>query len=59
MDANDAIFRARLAIAALAAIKEATRSFDDGEVNVFETLAAITAVCDDHRERTWQRPEAA
>jgi len=59
MDANDAIIRARLAIAAIVMIKEATRSFDEGEVNVFEALAAITAACDDHRERTWQRPDAA
>jgi hypothetical protein len=59
MDAHDAMIRARLAIAALATVKEAVRSFDEGEVNVFEALAAITATCDDHRERTWQRPDAA
>lgn len=59
MDANDAIIRARLAIAALAVIKEAADSFDDGEVNVFEALATITATCDDYRERTWRRPDAA
>lgn len=59
MDAHNAIIRARLAIAALAEIKEAARSFDEGEVNVFEALAAITAICDDHRERTWRRPDAA
>lgn len=59
MDAHDAIIRARLAIAALAEIKEAARTFDEGEANVFEALAAITVICDDHRERTWRRPDAA
>jgi hypothetical protein len=59
MDANDAIIRARLAIAALAEIKEAAHAFDEGEVNVFAALASIIATCDDYRERTWRRPEAA
>lgn len=59
MDANDALTRARLAILAIAEIKEAARSFDDGEANVFEALAAITATCDAYRERTWPRHDAA
>lgn len=59
MDANDAIIRARLAILSIAEIKEAIRLFDEGEANVFDALATITASCDDHRERTWRRPDAA
>jgi hypothetical protein len=59
MDANDAIIRARLAILTLADIKEASRSFDDGETNVFEALATITAACDAYRERAWPRHDAA
>jgi len=59
MERHDAIMVARLAILAIAEIKEATRSFDKGETNVFETLAAILAACDDYRERTWRRPDAA
>lgn len=59
MDANTTITHARLAIAAIAEIKEATRSFDEGEVNVFEALAAVTVACDEYRERTWRRPDAA
>lgn len=59
MEPLDAIIRARLAIVALAEIKEAARLFDEGEANVFEVLATITAACDAYRERTWRRPEAA
>ena len=54
MDSHDAIALARLAILAMAEIKEAARSFDEGEA-----LAAILAAGDDYRERTWRRPDAA
>ncbi len=59
MDSHDAIALARLAILAMAEIKEAARSFDEGQTNVFEALAAILAAGDDYRERTWRRPDAA
>jgi hypothetical protein len=59
MDSHDTIALARLAILAMAEIKEATRSFDEGQTNVFEALAAILAAGDDYRERTWRRSDAA
>jgi len=50
---------AAIAILTLAEIKAATRSFDRGRVNVFDTLDAIAAALEAYRSAAESRRDAA